>query len=70
MKNISIAKLNISKPSQSHHSIDKIHRNTQKSIIYVLLNQNRFLHTGVHIKQVEFGENIRAFPRDKENCPW
>ena len=23
----------------------------------------------VRIKRVEFRENVRAFPRDKENCP-
>ena len=25
--------------------------------------------TGVRIKRVQFRENVRAFPRDKENCP-
>lgn len=25
--------------------------------------------TGVRIKYVKFGENVRAFHKDKENCP-
>ena len=25
--------------------------------------------TGVRIKRVEFRENVRASPRDKDNCP-
>ena len=32
------------KPSQSHHSAGQIHRNTQKSLICMLLNQNHSLN--------------------------
>ena len=32
------------KPSQSHHSAGQIHRNTQKSLICILLNQNNSLN--------------------------
>ena len=34
--------------------------------IYLLGEEKVFV---VRIKRVEFRENVRAFPRDKENCP-
>ena len=49
------------------HTVD----NEVSAIARLTFSENLLIgqEISVRIKQVEFRENVRAFPRDKENCP-